>query len=72
MGRRGPEHGGLPDYMRLPSRTTPSFHSRIGKHVHISEYPRPANAWGFPIPGEQHPSATSVMAKDYFVTYILQ
>ena len=62
-------NGGPPDYMKLPSRTIPSFHPRFGEHV--SDYSRPANAWGFPIPGEQNPSATSVMAKDYFVRYKL-
>lgn len=78
-GRRGPKIDGveirrpgndsLPDYMKLPSRIIPSFHSRIGEHAHIPDSFRPANAWGFPIPGDQNPSATSVMAKDYFVTY---
>lgn len=79
-GRRGaeidgvelhrPGNDGLPDYIKLPSKTIPSFYCPIGEHVHISEYPRPATAFGFPIPGEQNPSATSVMAKDYFVTYV--
>ena len=58
----------LPDYIKLPTSTVPSFHCRIGEPVGLPDY-RPTNAWGFPIPGDQNPSPTSVMAKDYFVTY---
>ncbi|KAK4041247.1 FAD/NAD(P)-binding domain-containing protein [Parachaetomium inaequale] len=57
----------LPDYIKLPPSTFPSFHCRIGESVCFPDY-RSTNALGFPIPGEQNPSPTSVMAKDYFVT----
>ena len=58
----------LPDYLKIPARTIPSFHSRIGEHA-VSSASRPANSCGYPVPGSQTPSATSVMAQDYFVRY---
>ena len=58
----------LPDYLKIPERTIPSFHSRTGKPA-VSVDDRPENASGYPVPGTQNPSATSVMAQDYFVTY---
>lgn len=58
----------LPDYLRFPGRTVPSFHDRIGKPPGAA-LGKPANACGFPVPGAQNPSATSVMAQDYFVRY---
>jgi len=54
----------LPDYLTIPPPTVPSFHYRVGKPP-----PVPANSSGYPVPGTQSPTATSVMAKDYFVRY---
>ena len=55
----------LPDYLKIPPPTIPSFHSRVGK----PDASRQANSCGYPVPGTQSPSTTSVMAKDYFVRY---
>lgn len=56
----------LPDYLKIPPPTIPSFHSRVGK----PDVSRQANSCGYPVPGTQSPSTTSVMAKDYFVSDI--
>jgi hypothetical protein len=58
----------LPDYLKIPPRTIPSFHSRIGQHA-VSTASRPANSCGYPVPGSQAPSSTSVMTQDYFVRH---
>jgi hypothetical protein len=58
----------LPDYLKIPARTIPSFHSRIGK-LPSTATSEPAATYGYPVPGTQTPSATSVMAQDYFVRY---
>ncbi|KAH7309732.1 hypothetical protein B0I35DRAFT_358770 [Stachybotrys elegans] len=57
----------LPDYLAVPGKTIPSFHCRVGKR-HDERQPAPANAYGFPVPGVQSPTATAVMASDYFVS----
>ncbi|KAJ3539440.1 hypothetical protein NM208_g5493 [Fusarium decemcellulare] len=57
----------LPDYLTIPGKTIPSFHCRVGKE-HDQRQPAPANAYGFPVPGTQAPTTTSVMATDYFVS----
>ncbi|KAM0418762.1 hypothetical protein ACHAPT_012272 [Fusarium lateritium] len=57
----------LPDYLTIPGKTIPSFHCRTGKKPDDRQ-PAPANAYGFPVPGVQAPTATSVMATDYFVS----
>ena len=58
----------LPDYLTIPGKTIPSFHCRVGKK-HDDRQPLPANTYGFPVPGVQSPSSTTVMARDYFVRY---
>ncbi|KAI8963995.1 hypothetical protein F5Y11DRAFT_364547 [Daldinia sp. FL1419] len=55
----------LPDYLKNPSRPTPSSHNRIGKHIEHSTMR--TSYGGFPAPGEQNPTPTSVMAQEYFV-----
>ena len=61
-----------PDYLTTPHHIRESFHCRIGKQQPRQRDPQqPANANGFPIPGVQSPSATSVMAQDYFVRSVL-
>ncbi|CAG7558988.1 unnamed protein product [Fusarium equiseti] len=57
----------LPDYLTIPGKTIPSFHCRVGKR-HDDRQPLPANTYGYPMPGVQSPSSTSVMARDYFVS----
>jgi len=59
----------LPDYLKIPARTIPSFHSRIGQTPSFNAS-EPATTYGYPTPGTQTPSATSVMAQDYFVRYV--
>ena len=58
----------LPDYLTIPGKTIPSFHCRVGKK-HDDRQPLPANTYGYPVPGVQAPSSTSVMALDYFARY---
>ncbi|KAF2971292.1 hypothetical protein GQX73_g2242 [Xylaria multiplex] len=55
----------LPDYLKVPGRTQPSFHCRDEEP---SRQKNSANINGYPIPGIQSPTAVSVMAQDYFVT----
>ncbi|KAL7912252.1 hypothetical protein GGI35DRAFT_492193 [Trichoderma velutinum] len=50
---------------QAPSRTDPSSHNRNDEEP--VQRPKQANLWGFPVPGVQNPSATSVMVQDYFV-----
>ncbi|KAH7232309.1 FAD/NAD(P)-binding domain-containing protein [Fusarium redolens] len=57
----------LPDYLTIPGPTIPSFHCRVGRD-HNDRQPQPANTYGYPVPGVQAPSSTSVMALDYFVS----
>ncbi|KAK0389934.1 hypothetical protein NLU13_3507 [Sarocladium strictum] len=57
----------LPDYLAIPGKTIPSFHCRVGK-IHNDRQPLPANSYGYPVPGVQEPSSTSVMALDYFAS----
>lgn len=53
---------------QIPSHTNPSSHNRIGEEpLDPVQRSKQANLWGFPVPGEQNPSATSVMVQDYFV-----
>ncbi|KAK6330584.1 hypothetical protein TWF718_002783 [Orbilia javanica] len=59
--------GDLPPYLRTPGRTIPSFHNRASKHAGSAKK-QPTNTCGYPLPGVQNPSATSVMAQDYFVS----
>ncbi|KAI6755989.1 hypothetical protein HG530_011725 [Fusarium avenaceum] len=57
----------LPDYLTIPGKTIPSFHCRVGQK-HNDRQPLPANTYGYPVPGVQAPSSTSVMALDYFAS----
>ncbi|UKZ79094.1 hypothetical protein TrVFT333_006844 [Trichoderma virens FT-333] len=53
---------------QIPSHTNPSSHNGTGEEpLDPAQKPKQANLWGFPVPGEQNPSATSVMVQDYFV-----
>ena len=58
----------LPDYLTIPGKTIPSFHCRVGKK-HNDRQPQLANTYGYPVPGVQAPTPTSVMAQDYFARY---
>lgn len=58
----------LPDYLTIPGKTIPSFHCRVGKS-HNDRQPQLANIYGYPVPGVQAPTPTSVMALDYFARY---
>ena len=58
----------LPDYLAVPGKTIPSFHCRVGKK-HDDRQPPLANVYGYPVPGVQAPTSTSVMALDYFARY---
>ena len=58
----------LPDYLTIPGKTIPSFHCRVGRN-HNDRQPLPANTYGYPVPGVQGPTPTSVMALDYFARY---
>ncbi|CCC13569.1 unnamed protein product [Sordaria macrospora k-hell] len=57
----------LPDYLTIPGKTIPSFHCRVGKK-HNDRQPQLANTYGYPVPGVQAPTPTSVMALDYFAS----
>ncbi|KAA8636606.1 hypothetical protein SMACR_03855 [Sordaria macrospora] len=57
----------LPDYLTIPGKTIPSFHCRVGKN-HNDRQPQLANTYGYPVPGVQSPTPTSVMALDYFAS----
>ncbi|KAF4551273.1 Hypothetical protein D9617_14g077300 [Elsinoe fawcettii] len=57
----------LPAYLTIPGKTIPSFHCRVGKS-HDARQPQQANTYGYPVPGNQKPSSTSVMALDYFAS----
>ncbi|PNP54753.1 hypothetical protein THARTR1_04958 [Trichoderma harzianum] len=54
---------------QISSRTNPSSRNQLGEdsldHVQSSKQ------GGFPVPGEQNPSTTSVMVQDYFFDYIV-
>lgn len=53
---------------QVPSRTNPSSHNGTGEEPLDSvQESKQANIGGFPVPGVQNPSATSVMVQDYFV-----
>ncbi|KAI0844297.1 hypothetical protein F5Y00DRAFT_266685 [Daldinia vernicosa] len=56
----------LPDYLKIPSGSIPSFHKRVGDPIDHGNMR--ASSGGFPVPGEQNPTSTSVMAQDYFVS----
>ncbi|KAJ3937846.1 uncharacterized protein N0V96_012162 [Colletotrichum fioriniae] len=57
----------LPDNLTIPGKTIPSFHCRVGsKHNDCQRLP--ANTYGYPVPGVQEPTPTSVMARDYFLS----
>ena len=60
----------------LPTFGGPSFHSRVGKapqKILGTPSTKPAsNAWGYPIPGYQSPTAASVMSKDYFTRCVIK
>ena len=61
----------IPDFLAIPHNVLESFHTRVGQPVTKRIEPEaPARAFGFPVPGTQSPSAASVMAKDYFVTFV--
>ncbi|KAM0449381.1 hypothetical protein ACHAO4_007728 [Trichoderma viride] len=54
---------------QVPSRTNPSSHNGTGEEPLDSvQESKQANIGGFPVPGVQNPSATSVMVQDYFVS----
>ncbi|KAL7932071.1 hypothetical protein V8C35DRAFT_323306 [Trichoderma chlorosporum] len=54
---------------QTPSRTSHSPYNGIGEEsLDPSERSKQANSGGFPVPGEQNLSATSVMVQDYFVS----
>ncbi|KAH7629798.1 hypothetical protein B0T09DRAFT_136639 [Sordaria sp. MPI-SDFR-AT-0083] len=57
----------LPDYLTIPGKTIPSFHCRVGKN-HNDRQPQLANTYGYPVPGVQSPTPTSVMALNYFAS----
>ncbi|KAK4159540.1 hypothetical protein QBC43DRAFT_381827 [Cladorrhinum sp. PSN259] len=57
----------LPDYLTIPGKTIPSFHCRVGKKHNVRQ-PQLANTYGYPVPGVQAPTPTSVMALDYFAS----
>ena len=59
----------LPDYLTTPGKTITSFHCRVGKN-HNDRQPQLANTYGYPVPGVQSPSPSSVMAQDYFARYV--
>ncbi|KAK3392115.1 hypothetical protein B0T20DRAFT_483237 [Sordaria brevicollis] len=59
--------GSLPDYLAVPGKTIPSFHCRVGKK-HDDRQPQLANTYGYPVPGVQQPTPTSVMALNYFAS----
>ncbi|GIJ86682.1 hypothetical protein Asppvi_005574 [Aspergillus pseudoviridinutans] len=58
----------LPDYLTIPSHCVPCFHDRIGDEFPPATAALPPKPGGYPVPGIQSPSSTSVMAKDYFVS----
>lgn len=58
----------LPDYLTIPGKTIPSFHCRVGRK-HNDRQPLPVNTYGYPVPGVQEPTPTSVMARDYIARY---
>lgn len=60
-----------PDFLAIPDDVPESFHTRVWQPVSKRIEPEvPARAFEFPVPGTQNPSAASVIAKDYFVTFV--
>ncbi|KAM3452931.1 hypothetical protein MY3296_004200 [Beauveria thailandica] len=58
----------LPDYLTIPGKSIPSFHCRVGRD-HNDRQPVPVTAYGgYPVPGLQGPTSSSVMAVDYFAS----
>ncbi|KAM3549285.1 hypothetical protein MY1884_008807 [Beauveria asiatica] len=58
----------LPDYLTIPGNSIPSFHCRVGRD-HNDRQPVPVTAYGgYPVPGLQGPTSSSVMALDYFAS----
>ena len=60
----------LPDYLKTPHGSTPSFHFRVGEKPRVpaaTKPEQPANEFGYPRPGVQSPSAYSATAPHYFV-----
>ena len=60
----------LPDYLKTPHGSTPSFHFRVGERPHVAapaKPEQPANEFGYPRPGVQSPSPYSATAPHYFV-----
>ena len=59
-----------PDYLKIPRSTLPSFHFRTGSRALLAPEAAPnapANAFGYPDPGPQSPTAAQATAKSYFV-----
>lgn len=60
----------LPDYLKTPHGSTPSFHFRVGEKPRVpaaAKPEQPANEFGYPRPGVQSPSPFSATAPHYFV-----
>ncbi|KAH8797986.1 hypothetical protein DL96DRAFT_1688222 [Flagelloscypha sp. PMI_526] len=58
------------DYLKTAKATLPSFHYRVGQTPilpKVTAPKNPANAFGFPAPGAQAPTAAHATAAHYFV-----
>ncbi|KAJ7503482.1 hypothetical protein B0H11DRAFT_584623 [Mycena galericulata] len=55
------------DYQKAAGNEFPSFHSRTGQTSSEATPREPANAFGFPQPGAQSPTAAQATARHYFV-----